>query len=546
MASRVAKGATEVYRGYMPIDLPQHRSRKGPKPWWKVQGKPRVTLYPKKEEPEFTEEPNYPSLNDGSKSGLKTQVRLDWYESLKSLPTVDQKMYEISRHATHYMPHINNWLKSYNSLPLAQYATHTCLIDTLPDRYSSKREEREDPNYKITTERVKQSVLDQIAIDKFETIHQSPKVVSKNPLGGEAQTHVSNRFVQNLINNMKLILATEANPQLMEYQYDLSPTIRSWWFHSGFPAPNNKVYYRSREDDEGNINQIIQMDGSSAMNIRSDNLIEPIVSQTDSLVTDSSLVQKFSHPLKHYGARYKFRWPVALSGFWFEDEPEFDCPHTCIMSADCIELRHSRNYKVAKELDDNENCLQVQAIMTAFGWLNSLSMYHGFTPFQELEYPLTCQVITTDGKNWLFNVYQLNTHTFHKDLGGAKKNNICWSSGVKQLYQEYKGGQFKGVNEEVIDLLIRFLSQKNNPDYTSQLNLRPHLGADVRTDEERDQTRSELRKLLEGRTNKWMAHQWKVPLFEHIFFRSPEGRHRIKHMKAEWHIPKPKTPKIFD
>lgn len=503
-------------------------------------------MYPRKEEPEFTDEPNYPALNDGSRKGIKTQVRLDWYESLKSIPTVDGKLYEISRHAMHYMPHINNWLKTYNSLPLAQYATQTNFIQTLPNRYSLSQEATEDPHKDATFERVKQSLLDQIAVDKFEGIQKSPHFVSNTIRDGNHQAHVSNRFVQNIFNNLKLILATETNPQLMDYQYDLSPAIRSWWYHSGFPAPNNKVYFRSRKDEEGNINQIIQMDGSSAMNIRSDSLLEPIVSQMDPLVTDTSLVQKFSFPLKQYGAQYKFKWPVALSGFWFEDEPEYDCPHTCLLSADCVDLRNARHHKVAKPLQDYEDCLQVQAILTAFGWLNSLSMYHGFTPFQELKYPFTCQVITTDGKNWLFNVYQLNTHTFHRDLGGPEKNNICWSSGLKQLYQEYSNGIFKGVDDEVIKLLVKFLSQKNDPDYTSSLDLRPYLGVDERSPEDRAQDQTKLRRLIEGRNNRWLAHDWKVPLYEHIFFRSPEGRNRIQFMKPQWHIPKPKTPKIFE
>lgn len=511
-------------------------------------------MYPKTDErPEFTDEPEYPPLNDGSRNGVRTQVRLDWYDKVKSLPTVDQKLHEICRLGTHQMPHINNWIKSYNSLPLAQYATQTHLIDKLPDRYSLKRIQDGDEGatttsqqYKTTFDRVKQSVLDQIAIDQYESIHKSARYVSKSIRDGNRQAHVSNGFVQNVVNNTKLVLATEANPQLIDYQYDLSPAIRSWWYHSGFPPPNNKVYFKNRKDEAGNINQIIQMDGSSAMNIRSDSFIEPIVSQTDTLVTDTTLVQKCPQPLKHYEALYKFNWPVALPGYWFEDEPEFDYPHTCILTTDCLELRNSRNHKAVKPLNDYDNALQVQSILTAYGWLNSMSMYHGFTPFQEIEYPFTCQVITTDGKNWLFNVYQLNTHTFHRDLGGAQKNNICWSSGVKQLYQEYTNGQFMGVDDEVIDLLIRFMSQKNDPDYTAQLNLKPYLGTDERTTEEKEQIKKLLRFMIEGRKNVWMKSQWRVPLFEHIFFRSPEGRNRITYMKPQWHIPKPKTPPQFE
>lgn len=536
------KTAKAVYRGYMPIDLPQHRPKNTIKPWFRVVGRPRVTIYPKQDENVgYSETPEYPPLNDGTPGGVKTQFRLDWYDTIRRLPTVDEKLYEIGKHRNQYIAHFNNWLPGYNSLPMIQYLTQTHLVGTLPQKYSKTSE----ADQKLIPS-LKQMLLDQVALDKYESIKKSPSYVSIVVRDGNRKAHVSNTLVQNLVSMAKKSLALEVNRDLLNYKYDTSPAIRSWWFHSGFEPPNNKVFYKSRKDADGHINQMIQADGGASLAIRDDKFFEPQIAQTDPCVTDTSLVQKFSHPLRDYGAVFKHKNPVALPGFWFEDEPKVDCPHTCFLNTDCLNMREKKIHLNPVKPTDIENCLQGQSIMTAYGWMNSLSMSHGYTPFQEIDYPFTCQIITTDGQNWMFDVYQMNSHTFHRDLGGPKMNNIYWSSGVKQLYKEYKDGSFHEVNDEVVQLLIRFLAQKTSAEYTSQLNLRPHLGADTRSDEEKAAARAEFKKNFENRGSRWPATKWKVPLYEHLFFRAKENRNRITFMKPPWHIPKPPQPKMFD
>jgi hypothetical protein len=561
-ARAAKKAAQDVYRGYVPPDLPQNRPPNRIRPWWKVIGKPRLTMYPKQEVEEYSQEPEYPPLNDASEKGLRSQVRHDWYESLKTIPSAEQKLYEINRHANHRMAHINNWLPACNTLPFVQYLTRSHLVKSLPDSYglqigggSESGDKITDPTFSLSSaqqqnhldDRIKQVVLEQIVLDKYETNkNQSPPFISKSIRDGNRKAHFSNRLVQNMFSQVRKLIVTDINPQLLDYQVDLSPAIRSWWYHSGFQPTSNKPFYRSRKDDDGNINTIFQMDASSALNIRSEFLIEPIVQLDDPLVTDTSLVQTCNPDPRTYGAVYKFKWPVALPGFWFEDKPKFDCPHTCFLTTDSLKLRRGSPKNLASPLDDEEDFLTSQALLTGFGWLNSLSMYHGYTPFQEIDYPLTCQVITTNGQDWLFNVVQLNTHTFHRDFGAPKRNNVSWSSGLMKLYDNYSEGKFEGINSDVLKLLVKFLSTQVNAEYTSRLNLRPYLGVDTRTAEEKDKMRRELRKTFEGRMNRYLQTDWSVPMFEHIFFRAKETRYQIRHMKPKWHQPKPKYPKIFE
>lgn len=512
----------------------------------KFKGKPSYTLYPKKELDAYSEVAQYPPLNDASPKGLKAQARYDWYDNLRKIPTVESKMYEILRHRTHYMAHTANYLTNYNSLPLAQYLTHTRLINELPQTHSTSTYSQE-----LISE-VKDMVLDQIAVDSLQTRKSLPKFQTKKFLVQPKQSREDDQIVQNIYNRVKRRLVLDANPQLLSYNHELESSINSWWYHSGFVAPNKKRFYESRKDDDGNINQMIQMRGGSALNLSSRDSLKPIVTLDDPLVTEKDVIINHSYPLKDYDFVYKFSKPVSLAGHWFPensrqyDDSGFNFPHTSLLSTQCLQFRENKNYKSVKPLIDHEDALLTQAIMTGFGWLNTLAMYHGFTPFDEVEYPFTCQIITTDGKNWLFNIYQLNSHAFHRDLGGPSRNNICWSSGLMKLYEEFDGSRFNGINEDVIKLLITLLSQQTDSDYTGSLNIMPFLSQDQRSEDEIIKQNKMMIYDIEQRKNEYILRDWNVPLWEHIFFRSKPMRHRIREMKPRYHKPKPIYPKIFE
>lgn len=535
------KAIKGVYRGYIPPGLPQHRPPNRTKPWLKIYGKPRVDIYPKVNPIEgYSEVAEYPPLNDASLHGRQKEVRTTWYDKIKKIPTIDGKLHEMLKHGNHYIAHTDNWIQHYNALPLVQYLTNTRLINHIPDGYFST-ELKPD-----LIDEVKNIVLNQIAADRYQSNKREPKFTTKTYSGQKSSSHLDDYIVQNIYRGVKKILAIETNPQLLDYQNDLDPAIRSWWYHSGFEPPNNKVFYRSRKDDKGRINQMIQMNGAAALNLRATEFLKPHLSLDDPLVTEKDVIEDYCYPLKNYGFVLKFGNPVGLTGQWYVEDSHFDFPHTTFLTTKCLQLRYVKPYKVVKPLDDHDDCLTSQAILTSFGWTNSLALYHGFTTFHEIEYPFTCQVITTNGQDWLFNVYQLNSHSFHRDLGGPTRNNICWSSGLLQLYKNFDGNNFEGVNDRVIELLMRFMSRQTDSQYTNNLNLRPHLGDDDRTEEVIEEERRVARRAIEQRKNQWLLHDWKVPLWEHIFFRTKVARNSIKEMKPRWHIPKPKYPRIFE
>ena len=114
-----------------------------------------------------------------------------------------------------------------------------------------------------------------------------------------------------------------------------------------------------------------------------------------------------------------------------------------------------------------------KALVTAWGWLSAQSSHLGFSPLTELTYPLVTQVriiitisaslrvsqgTVTDGQNWTFAAYQLNTLDLSSnDLearGGL--NNLMWVSEAEaSLYSGVEDGQVKGFSPEVLLPLVK-------------------------------------------------------------------------------------------
>lgn len=77
-----------------------------------------------------------------------------------------------------------------------------------------------------------------------------------------------------------------------------------------------------------------------------------------------------------------------------------------------------------------------------------IAFWVGFGPYTELTYPLSTQTIITDGQNYSFSAYQLNTCAlYNKHSGDANPHrNVCFSTDEMKLYDIIEDGQVKGIN----------------------------------------------------------------------------------------------------
>ncbi|OTF75151.1 ribosomal protein S30-like protein, partial [Euroglyphus maynei] len=121
---------------YRPDHLPQLRKRQKQKPWWKFRYFVDINSLPS-EQAEYTEKPEYPPIYEPTSDGKRKQIRLDWYQAIRRLPTAEQKIYEITKHYGHLSLMIDPVMSTYNGLPTQQSITRTHLINELPESYRS-------------------------------------------------------------------------------------------------------------------------------------------------------------------------------------------------------------------------------------------------------------------------------------------------------------------------------------------------------------------------------------------------------------------------
>lgn len=91
-----------------------------------------------------------------------------------------------------------------------------------------------------------------------------------------------------------------------------------------------------------------------------------------------------------------------------------------------------------------------------------------------MTYPLTNQMVITNGKWWTFCVYQLNTtlmHTWHNDEN--PRRNMCWISKPMKLFEKIEDDQVHGLNEEVLEHLVKFYV--NEPRERVGVQMKPYL-----------------------------------------------------------------------
>lgn len=139
----------------------------------------------------------------------------------------------------------------------------------------------------------------------------------------------------------------------------------------------------------------------------------------------------------------------------------------------------------------------------SFGWLLAQANYQGFTSYNDITYPLTTQTVITDGQFISLYAYQLNTITMNIDkVDNNPKYNICFGTTSMKLYESIENGQVKGLNEDVLKLLVQFYL---NVPKEREHEMKPYLGkeeqivADIEDDNRRCWLEARYKHLVSNR-----------------------------------------------
>lgn len=125
--------------------------------WHRVAAVKRGTtirrIRPLKYEQEFTDTPQYPPILDISYEARKGRETVEWHEKIKSLKTVEEKMFEINMPRYYGWKPIMLWEESipYNAMSFAQHVTRTHF-----------REFKDLPHYSIDLEEESHKLVGQI------------------------------------------------------------------------------------------------------------------------------------------------------------------------------------------------------------------------------------------------------------------------------------------------------------------------------------------------------------------------------------------------
>lgn len=255
--------------------------------------------------------------------------------------------------------------------------------------------------------------------------------------------------------------------------------------------------------------------GGAILSVRNRLPLDPVHEDFEDDAFDVEDIPKSRCDPQALGYNRVYQHGRTIPGFWPGSEHEFGQ----------LSYHNRHQYKVQyNEIDaaDKGKALKSQAILNSFGWLVGQAYYQGFSTYNELTYPLTTQTILTDGQNWSFYVYQLNTTAFETVyFDKSRRANKCWGTEEIKLFEEIDAnGKVIGFNDEVLRHLIQFyLTEPKERDH----ELKPFLGADEQTVadidhlERREFLEKHYKHLMSGKPRHRVDRMPEVYLWEWIY-----------------------------
>lgn len=237
--------------------------------------------------------------------------------------------------------------------------------------------------------------------------------------------------------------------------------------------------------------------GKPSLALRTNLPLEPIIPYAETDNPDF-VVPSYQFDPRVLGINSSNRHGTNIPGFWPGDRNEFGL--LSFQNRGQI-LRRSPSFGE----EDHQEALHSQGIMSSFAWLLSQASYQGFTTYNDLTYPLVAQTVVTNGKEWSFYTYQLNTVLMHSDfITTNPKRNICWGTPTQKLFQGIdEHGKFVGFNEDVLKKLLKFYS--NIPRERVGVDMKPFLGkneklvAEISDEERRAWLENEYKHMMANR-----------------------------------------------
>jgi len=423
-----------------------------------------------KNESEFSETPEYPPCFDFSLHGRKRLAKQVWYDSIKALPTVQEKLLELcldkdgqgkrwSRVCV-----LSSFPPHYNTLPLKLHCTRTHLKEGLPDVYDRV-------NVDALTEFIKPTVINAI-IEAFARLPAIKRNVTAEGTISADRQRIQGQIITDSIYRAVTVLMSSQISHMRDCQVDYNPRCDAFWIAKRFPPSQYLKKIRRNTPklgavlpEDAPVDRAFQFFSVPYMQVRNTQPLPSFVDRDDPLCTTYS-VPEYYYDTRTCGLPNSTRYPTSVPGFWPGDPCGFGS----------LSIITSEKIEKAVFLF-GEDCIQELlhgcGVLHSFSWLTALAHYKGFSPFQEITYPSSTQTIITNGRQWSFYAYQLNTICLCENLNTNQYQNICWGTPAMNLFDSVENDQVIGYNDEVVKLFVKFLLRA--PEEREGVNLTPYL-----------------------------------------------------------------------
>lgn len=185
-------------------------------------------LQQKSSNEEYTEKPEYPEILDISYEARKERKKQIWYDEIKNLQTIEEKLLKINmpRYYGYKTIALKDNIFPYNCLPLTQHYTRTLFeeIDKLPSDYY-KSTKNIDTFVEYFTPDIKDAI--EFSIDVYKHNH------SKENLEPSESDKILGEIIVNQLNRVLLNLLMDDCNHLNDIEIDIYPRHEAFWFVGG-------------------------------------------------------------------------------------------------------------------------------------------------------------------------------------------------------------------------------------------------------------------------------------------------------------------------
>ncbi|XP_022224173.2 28S ribosomal protein S30, mitochondrial [Drosophila obscura] len=405
---------------------------------------------------EYTSQPEYPPIRDLTYKALKRRAASDWHEEIRQVATVEEKIIKVNmpRYYGYKVVDFNDNKIPYNALPVTQHYTRT-VLEELPLPTANEYEQTELSSDDIL-KKARNDIIDalELAHDFYNHKATLPDIVPSDSVSREFQ--LTQIIVEQVNRALQQVLSADY-PHLNDVEVDYNPRHEAFWAVGGVDPPKNVEKSKKgrgwqKDDASESFDRLVQYTGAPYLALRHRQQLCPWMTEGESENMDlARQLPRFNHDARTLGYTTTYQHAVNVPGYW----PSANGANFGLISFQSrafLQMRH----KAYGDCDLQE-ALNALAIKSSYAWLLAQANYNGFNTYNDLTYPMNTQTVITNGREWSFYEYQLNTLLLHgNQVDENPRVNCCRGTPPLPLYAEIsEKGKCVDFNDATLKQLLR-------------------------------------------------------------------------------------------